>query len=431
MTRFVDEARVHIKAGDGGHGATSFRREKYIPHGGPDGGHGGKGGSVILQADPGLYTLSDLQELRHYKAQPGGNGQGTNKHGKDGADLVLKVPCGTLVRGEVELLADLVHPGQQVVAARGGQGGRGNSAFATATHRVPRFAERGEPGFEGWITLELKLMADVGFIGLPNAGKSTLLGALTAARPRVAPYPFTTLSPHLGVMGLPGGESAVLADLPGLIEGAHLGAGLGLRFLRHAERTRILVYVLDLAGEADQAPGKALATVQGELEAYRPELLLRPSLVVGNKADLPGADQAAAKLARQLKKQGRELLVISALQGVGLVPLADRVTELLVKLRAAAPVPEAVPEPEYPLVKLPSRRKKVEVERSGEVFLIRSQEVEKAVVMSDLNNDEAVAHLHLRLRRMGVEKALKQAGAVEGDLVQIAGNEFEYHPDPE
>jgi len=424
VSRFVDEARIFVKAGAGGNGCTSFRREKYVPRGGPDGGTGGRGGSVYLEADPALFTLYDLQYRRHYKAERGAHGQGDNKHGKSAEDLVIKVPCGTLVYRDQALLADLVKCGQRVEVARGGQGGKGNTAFADATHRAPRFAERGQPGEEGWIDLELKLMADIGLVGLPNAGKSTLLSALTAARPRIAPYPFTTLSPHLGVMVMAGERPVVIADLPGLIEGAHHGAGLGLRFLRHAERTRVLALVVDLAGSGPEQPVLALATVRGELEAWRPELLKRSSLIIGTKLDLAEAEAGREALREALQDEAEKLVTVSAPAGLGLELLLERLSGILNELGP----PEAPEEEIIPVVSLPAQERLV-VKRDGEVFRVSSRRVDKAVQMTDLDNPEALAHLRRRLRALGMDQALQEAGAKEGDTVIVAGQEFTFIPD--
>lgn len=339
---FYDEAKIYVKAGDGGDGCIAFRREKYVPRGGPAGGDGGRGGSVILRADAQLGTLIDLRYRRHYRAERGGHGMGKNMHGRDGQDLVIRVPVGTIVRDAAtgRVLADLTEDGQEVVVARGGRGGRGNARFATSTNRTPTFAEKGAPGEEKWLLLELKLLADVGLVGFPNAGKSTIIARLSAARPKIAAYPFTTLEPHLGVVRVGEGESFVLADIPGLIEGAHRGAGLGHRFLRHVERTRLLVHVVDMAGSGGHDPVQDFEIINRELAAYDPALAARPQIVAANKMDLP---DAAANLERFRAAWGEryEVYPVSALTGEGLDRLVYRVAELLRGLPRPRPAESA------------------------------------------------------------------------------------------
>lgn len=296
MARFVDQAKIYVKAGDGGPGCVSFRREKYVPRGGPDGGDGGDGGDVILVADPQVHTLYDFYHQVHFRAENGRPGQGKKMKGKDGEDLLLRVPVGTVVRDAEtgELLGDLVTPGQTLVVARGGKGGRGNAHFATPTRQAPRFAEKGTPGEERWLLLELKLIADVGLVGFPNAGKSTLLAQISAAKPKIADYPFTTLEPNLGVVKLPEGETFVVADIPGLIEGAHRGVGLGHEFLRHIERTRVLLYILDISRE--ELIVEDFKTLRKELELYNPTLLTKPYLIAFNKIDLLARETREEKI---------------------------------------------------------------------------------------------------------------------------------------
>ncbi|MEW5762825.1 MAG: GTPase ObgE [Bacillota bacterium] len=330
---FYDEAKIYVKGGDGGNGCVAFRREKYVPRGGPAGGDGGRGGNVVLRADAQLATLIDLRYRRHYRAARGAHGLGKNMHGRDGEDLVVRVPVGTVVRDAATgaLLADLVTDGQEVVVARGGRGGRGNARFATSTRRAPAFAEKGKPGEERWVLLELKLLADAGLVGFPNAGKSTLIARVSAARPKIADYPFTTLEPHLGVVRVGEGESFVLADIPGLIEGAHRGSGLGHRFLRHIERTRLLVHVLDTAGSGGRDPVQDFAVINRELAAYDPELAARPQIVAANKMDLPGAAANLERL-REVLGERYEIYPISALTGEGLPRLVHRIAALLREL---------------------------------------------------------------------------------------------------
>jgi GTPase len=320
---FVDEIDIFVKGGDGGAGCVSFRREKFVPRGGPDGGDGGNGGSVWLQADPALTTLLDFHYKRHYHAGRGTHGEGSDRHGRNGEDLVVRVPLGTIVtdRDSREHLGDLTRPGERILAIRGSHGGRGNARFASATNRAPRKADLGRPGPERWLHLELKLLADVGVIGFPNAGKSTLVSHVSAARPKIADYPFTTLAPTLGIVRVDPERTFVIADLPGLIPGAAEGKGLGHQFLRHTERTRLLLHVLDLDPSTGRDPLDDLAVINGELARYSPELAQRPQIVVANKADIPDAAEAIERVRAHCALHGLALHVISAATGAGLPEL--------------------------------------------------------------------------------------------------------------
>ncbi len=320
---FVDEIDIFVKGGDGGAGCMSFRREKFIPRGGPDGGDGGDGGTILLEADPSITTLLDFHYQRHYTAERGQHGKGANKHGKSGADTVLRVPLGTVVseRDTRDLLGDLTEPGQRLLVARGAKGGRGNARFATSTNRAPRRADQGRPGQERWIHMELKLLADVGVIGFPNAGKSTLVSRLSAATPKIADYPFTTLEPTLGIVKVDVHRSFVIADLPGLIPGAAEGKGLGHRFLRHTERTRLLVHLIDLDPSHGRDPVDDYRTIQDELRAYSVELAARPQIVAANKAELPDTQMRRAALERFCAAEGLPFHAISAVTGLGLTEL--------------------------------------------------------------------------------------------------------------
>jgi len=326
---FIDQAIINVRGGDGGNGCVSFRREKFVPKGGPDGGDGGHGGDVTLVADESLSTLLDFQYRRHYRAQRGSHGEGSTRHGRRGGSLVIPVPVGTVVRDAEsrQLLGDLLHHGQQVVAARGGRGGRGNARFATSTHRAPRQAEPGMPGEEHRLELELRLIADAGLVGFPNAGKSTLLSRVSAARPKIADYPFTTTEPYLGVVGLPDGRSFVLADIPGLIEGAHQGAGLGHTFLRHIARTRVLVHLVDLGSERD--PVSDFQAVNNELWLYDPSLKERPMVVALNKIDRPEAQARLPAARAAIGGLGYRVFAISAATGEGVDALVKAVADLL------------------------------------------------------------------------------------------------------
>ncbi len=329
---FVDSVRIYVEAGSGGNGCVSFRREKYVPTGGPDGGDGGDGGSVIVSVSPRLHTLMDLRRRKHYKASGGRAGSGKNRHGRNGNDIIIEVPPGTVVCDSSSggVIADLVSPGQAVVVAVGGKGGKGNARFATATRQAPRFAKPGRVGEERWIDLELKLLADVGFVGLPNVGKSTLLSRISAAKPKIADYPFTTIRPYLGVVDLGDGRSFVAADIPGLIEGAHAGSGLGHEFLRHIERTKVLVHVVDMAGIGEgHEPIKDFEIVNEEMKLYNPELALRPTIIAGNKMDLPEAKETYEKTRDALSKLGLETYPISAVTGEGVKELLEAIAEAL------------------------------------------------------------------------------------------------------
>jgi GTP-binding protein len=325
----ADRAEIYVKAGDGGHGCASFRREKYEPRGGPDGGDGGDGGSVYAVATPGVDTLLDFKGRHHWIAQGGQPGAGKKCHGRDGADLILRLPRGTLLfdRDLDILLKDLSEYGENVCIAHGGKGGRGNTAFATSTHQTPREFEPGTPGQERWLRLELKLFADVGIVGLPNAGKSTLLSRLSKAKPKIADYPFTTLQPQLGIVELSDHRRFVMADIPGLIEGAHEGAGLGDEFLRHVERTRVLLHLIDVGSDlAISSPAAAYHTIRGELEKYSPELAGKPELIVANKIDVTGGKDAAGEFSATIP---REVLAVSAVTGEGLAILKEALWRLL------------------------------------------------------------------------------------------------------
>ncbi len=387
--------------------------QPFRPRGGPDGGDGGRGGDVVFEVDPGVRDLSFLADHPLLRAGPGRPGGPRNRTGADGADLVVRVPDGTRVEDEEGLVADLVGAGARAVVARGGRGGRGNASLAGPRNRVPRTAEAGEPGEERRLFVELRLVADVGLVGLPNAGKSTLLSRLTAARPKIAPYPFTTLSPNLGVAEIDG--RIVVADVPGLIEGAHEGRGLGHRFLRHVSRCRALVLVVDLSAPD---PAADLATVRAELAAYDPDLLARPALVVGTKADLVPDPDAAA---RQLDPG---VVAVSGVTGFGLEELRER-------LAALAREAERLAEPRQPLVVLRPARKPFEVRREGDRFRVIGRSVERWVAETDLEDPEQVRRLQRRLLRAGVERELAAAGARRGDEVWIGPHAFEFQPEEE
>ena len=410
---FVDEVTVHARAGRGGDGSSSILREPFKPRGGPDGGDGGDGGDVVFAVSTGVRDLGWLADHPHPRAGSGGSGGKRGRTGARGEDLLIPVPDGTRVEDDGRLVADLVGEGSRAIVARGGRGGRGNASLASGRERVPAGAEAGERGEERRLRVELRLVADVGLVGLPNAGKSTLLAALTAARPKIADYPFTTLSPNLGVAGEPGDRS-VVADIPGLVEGAHAGKGLGHRFLRHVSRCRGLVVVVDLAA-AD--PAADLATVREELQAYDPDLIGRPSLVVGAKADLaPEADPASIL--------GAGVMAVSAVTGQGMDELGERLSQLAAEAAAAGPRDE-------PNIVLRPARPRFEVQRDGDRFRVVGRGVERLVAEADLDDAATLERLQKRLVREGVERALAAAGARRGDEVVIGRVAFEFLPESE
>jgi GTP-binding protein len=333
---FVDQVKIYVKAGDGGNGVRSFRREKHVPHGGPDGGDGGNGGDIILEATERMSTLLDLQFQQHHVAKDGGNGEGNNRHGRSAPPHMIRVPVGTIAKDfdTQEVLADLTENGQQATLAQGGRGGRGNARFATSTNRVPTRHDPGTPGEARWVLLELKLLADVGLVGFPNAGKSTLIGAISAARPKVADYPFTTLMPNLGVVAYGDNKSFVVADVPGLIEGAHDGKGLGFQFLRHIERTSYLLHLVDIAEGAPDDPVASLETLRTELKLYNPDVAKKPFAVAATKLDIAGDGKRLAKLEAYCRKKRLRIFAISAVTGAVLRPLIRHLGEQVAKLKA-------------------------------------------------------------------------------------------------
>jgi GTP-binding protein len=421
---FLDRVTIWVRAGDGGDGAATFRREAHVPRGGPDGGDGGRGGSVVLRVDPGLTTLRDFRYKHHFRATPGGKGTGAKRHGKAGDDLVLTVPPGTgiLDDGTGELLADLVATGQTVTIARGGRGGLGNVHFATATHRTPKHAQKGEPGEERWLRLELRLIADVGLVGLPNAGKSTLLAALTAARPKIAAYPFTTLEPNLGVLDLDDAEDrrVTIADVPGLIEGASSGAGLGHAFLRHVERTRVLVHVVDGAA---RDPEWDHGVIREELRLHDPALLEKPLLVAFNKTDLPGAGDAWPAFAAARRHDGVPCLAVSAETGEGLETLRGRLADLLPGAAELA----GEPEPGGVVVhRLDAAGEGFTLERDGDVLVVRGKRIERLAAQTNFEVEESAERFQRDLARLGIDEALRRAGVQVGDMVRIGRLELEW-----
>ncbi len=423
--QFIDEATINVAAGKGGDGIVAWRREKYVPKGGPAGGDGGRGGDVVLLADPELGTLVDFRFKKQFSAESGKAGSTSNKSGPSGKDLVIHVPVGTLVtrsevdaegnRGHSRLIADMSTPGERVRVAKGGRGGLGNQHFATAARQAPRFAYNGEPGESCELRLELKLLADAGVIGLPNAGKSTLLSVVSAARPKIADYPFTTLEPQLGVVRVADFESFVMVDVPGLIEGASEGAGLGDRFLRHVERTRVLVHLMDGAKTPDEVLADK-ATIEQELRAWNPALLDRPVIPVITKLDIPEARETFEALREQIPG----LRGISAATNTGVQELIYAVWETI----KATPLPQ-VAHPEPAQIDL-APHEPFEIDIEDGVFVVRGERVERLAQMTNFDSDEALARFEQILAKMGVDKKLRDLGIHEGDTVRIAGVEFDY-----
>ena len=424
---FVDETTIEVTAGRGGDGVTSFHREKYKPRGGPDGGDGGRGGDVVLVADPGVGTLVEYHFHPHQRAGRGAHGQGSNRKGANGDSRTLPVPVGTLVRdSDGQLLADLDRPGAKFLAAGGGRGGRGNAALSGPGRRIASFHEKGEPGRQRRLTLELRSLADAGLVGFPNAGKSSIVARASAARPKVADYPFTTLEPVLGVVRA-GDHDFVLADVPGLIPGAAAGKGLGHRFLRHVTRSAVLVHVLDLHPlEPGRDPEADLAALEAELAAYDPELADRPAMVVANKADLPEGRAQLPEAEAAARRRGLPFFAVSAATGEGVGSFLYALGAEVAQARAARPVAAAAPpaaiaaDPEVP----------ISVAREGDGFRVSGDRPERWVAMTDLDNPQAVAYLQRRMRRAGIDDLLAKAGASPGDEVLVGGAAFEFTLDP-
>ena len=424
---FTDQARIFVAAGDGGDGASSFRREAHVPRGGPDGGDGGRGGDVVLVARAGLTTLNEFQRARHFRAKPGGRGASRRAHGRNAAHVELGVPPGTIVRDESGAwLGELLEPGDRLVVARGGRGGRGNIHFATATHQAPTHAERGSSGEERWIELELKLIADIGLVGAPNAGKSTLLAALTEATPRVDSYPFTTLSPNLGVLELDSGRRAVIADVPGLVEGAHAGVGLGHQFLRHVERTRVLVGVVD--GDASDPTGEWRA-VWDELRLHDAALADRPALVVFTKMDLETARERWPQARREIERAGYDALPVSAHDGQGLDALRDLLTDALGAADEAAAAKAASTPPEVRVHRFDALAEGFEVVAEPGGLRVLGRRIERAAARTNFDNAESRDRFQRQLERTGIDAELRRRGATDGTTVRIGPAELEWSED--
>ena len=412
MSQFVDECNLHVKGGDGGAGSVSFRREAHVPLGGPDGGDGGNGGDVWLVADHNVASLLAFRDHPFRRAEDGTHGAGKKRHGRNGADLVVSVPEGTVLKDRDDVVvADLVHHGDRFLAAAGGRGGRGNAKFLSNKRRAPRFAEQGEVGEEHWLRMELKLLADVALVGFPSVGKSTLISVISAAKPKIADYPFTTLEPNLGVVRMDDDVEFVVADLPGLIEGASLGKGIGDRFLRHVERARVLTVLLDLAPTAMHAPEEQLQILLRELADYDPELLLRPRIVVGSRADLDDGTWSW---------DGDR---VAAVNRSGVAELVGCMAQAVTDARAALPEQEA-----YVVHRLEGEGFQVVRDDTGD-WVVEGRQATRAVALSDLTNPDALDEAHRRLKSLGIDKALARAGAKPGDTVHIGGLSFDYEAD--
>nr|WP_154896277.1 GTPase ObgE [Paenibacillus xylanexedens] len=428
---FVDKAKIYVKAGDGGDGIISFRREKYVPNGGPAGGDGGKGADIIFRVDEGLRTLMDFRYQRHFKAPRGEKGRNKSQHGANAENMIVRIPPGTVILDDDsgEVLADLTRHGQQVVVARGGRGGRGNIRFATPNNPAPELAENGEEGEERYIVLELKVMADVGLVGFPSVGKSTLLSVVSAAKPKIGAYHFTTITPNLGVVGVGEGRSFVMADLPGLIEGAHEGVGLGHEFLRHVERTRIIIHVVDMSGSEGRDPFEDWVKINEELKLYNPVLAERPQIVAANKMDMPESEENLEQFMQKVREvqPNIEIMPISSLTRKGIQELLYRAADLLDQIPDEVVVEEVADISERKVYSLDKKEDEgFRIVRENEIFVVESAKIDRMMKRMQLNSHEAILKLARTLRHMGVDEELRKRGAEEGTIVRIGDFEFEF-----
>lgn len=421
---FIDSVKIYLKAGNGGNGIVSWHREKYIVKGGPDGGRGGNGGSIIFVGESGLTTLLDFHYKRKITAPNGQNGMKCNMYGAKGEDVYVKVPLGTIVTNldTGKVIADITKHNQEVVIAKGGRGGRGNSFFANARHTTPDFCEKGEPGVEFNCGLELKVLADVGLVGFPSVGKSTLISVISAAKPKIADYHFTTLNPNLGVVGVPDGRSFIVADLPGLIEGAHLGLGLGIQFLKHIERTRVIVHVIDMSSTEGRDPVEDYKKINLELESYNPDLLKRPQIIVANKMDLPGAEENLIEFKKQL---GLEVIAISAFTKENLNELIYKVADKLDEVKL---IPEPIIETKIVEYKFKEEEEPFTLVLCEDgVYNVVGPMIKKLFDKTDFNNDPSIRRFAKQIRDLGVDAALREKGVQNGDTVRILDYEFEFY----
>lgn len=430
---FVDKAKIFVKGGDGGDGIVSYRREKYVPEGGPAGGDGGNGGDLIFQVDEGLRTLMDFRYQRHFKGNRGERGKVKNMHGASADDTIVRIPPGTIVIDEEsgEIIADMTRHGQQVVVARGGRGGRGNTRFATISNPAPDIAEKGEEGEERWVLLELKVMADVGLVGFPSVGKSTLLSVVSGAKPKIGAYHFTTITPNLGVVDVGDGRSFVMADLPGLIEGAHEGVGLGHDFLRHIERTRVIVHVVDMAGTEGRDPFEDWVKINEELVLYNAKLAHRPQIIAANKMDMPEAADNLELFKEQLEALGDErqfeIVPISSLTKNGVQELLYKAADALANVPDEVVVEEVKEVEERKVFKFKKRDEiTFDIHKEDEVFVVVSEGIERYMKRMSLNSYDSYMRFARMLRHIGVDAELRKMGAKDGDLVQIGNYSFEF-----
>lgn len=428
---FVDKAKIYVKGGDGGDGLVAFRREKYVPEGGPAGGDGGRGGDVIFRVDEGLRTLMDFRYQRHFKAERGVKGRNKSQHGANAEHMIVRIPPGTVLIDDDtgEVIADMTRHGQQVVVARGGRGGRGNTRFATANNTAPELAENGEEGQERYVLMELKVMADVGLVGFPSVGKSTLLSVVSAAQPKIGAYHFTTITPNLGVVDVGDGRSFVMADLPGLIEGASEGVGLGHEFLRHVERTRVIIHVVDMSGSEGRDPFEDWVMINDELKQYNASLLERPQIVAANKMDMPESEENLVSFRERIAevRPDLEIMPISSLTKQGVQELLYRATDLLDSIPVAPVVEEVAEATERKVYKLEAEEDNTfTITRDNEAFVVSSPRIERMLKRMQLSTHDAILKLARTLRHMGVDAELRKRGAVEGTIVRIGEFEFEF-----
>ncbi len=425
---FTDYVKIYAQAGKGGNGAISFRHEKYVAAGGPDGGDGGRGGDVYFKVDPDANTLIEFRFKKKFKAENGENGQGARKYGKSAEDLYIPVPIGTVIKDAEtnQVLADLSTPGQEALILKGGRGGLGNSHFATATRQAPRFAQDGEPGEEKELVLELKLLADVGLIGFPNVGKSTFLSKVTSATPKIANYHFTTIEPNLGVVTSKYGDSFVIADIPGIIEGASDGVGLGIQFLRHIERTRLLLHFIDVSGTEGRDPVKDYQVINDELKDYSEKLSHRTQIIVANKSDIAQDDDNYKKLADIAEKNGQKIFKISAATGEGVEELMNYVSKTLKELPKEDLIDVATPSEGEKVYRLETKKEPFEISKEKGVWIVKGEEVDRIIRKVNITDYESLFFLHRKLNELGLDKALKKAGIHDGDTVKIGNYEMEW-----
>ncbi|ANY72380.1 GTPase ObgE [Paenibacillus ihbetae] len=428
---FVDKAKVYVKGGDGGDGLIAFRREKYVPEGGPAGGDGGKGGDVIFRVDEGLRTLMDFRYQKHFKAKRGEKGRNKSQHGANAENLIVRIPPGTILMDDDtgEVIGDLTRHGQQVVVARGGRGGRGNIRFATPNNPAPELAENGEEGEERYVVMELKVMADVGLVGFPSVGKSTLLSVVSAAQPKIGAYHFTTITPNLGMVEVGDGRNFVMADLPGLIEGAHEGVGLGHEFLRHVERTRVIIHVVDMAGTEGRDPFEDWEKINDEIRLYNAALMDRPQIVAANKMDMPEAEENLAVFTEKVKaiRPDIEVMPISSLTRQGIQELLYRTMDILESMPEEPTVEEVTEVAERKVYKFKAQNDNTfTITRDNEMYVVHSERIERMLKRMQMNSHDAILKLARTMRHMGVDEELRKRGATDGTIVRIGDFEFEF-----